>query len=108
MDRSQDNLRESIKESITDMREENQNNLKRIEEMQACLIEECISIENQTSIDRLENNLMNLEERVERRFIDQSDQQSSELHEMENKIAQNAKDENGKLRDYVDLSLNCG
>jgi hypothetical protein len=98
IERSQDSLRE--------MREENQNNLKRIEEMQASLREECINIriDNQMSIDRLENNMMNLEERVER-FISQTDQHSNDLHEMENRIAKNARDENGKLKEYIDATM---
>ena len=61
-----------IKESLTEKIERSQDTTtRRIEEMQANLREECRSlrIDNQTNIDRLECNLMNLEERVERRSV---------------------------------------
>ena len=75
-EKSQDSLRESIRES----KEEMQNSLK----------EECrnIRVDNQKNIERLENNMMSLEERVERRFMSQTEQHSSELREMENRISQ--------------------
>jgi hypothetical protein len=64
-----------------------------------------IKLDNQKNIERLENNMMSLEERVERRFMSQTEQHSSDLHEMENIISQNTKEETGKLREYVDVTL---
>ena len=80
---SQDNLKDSL---IEKMREENKGmkesiekiersqdiTTMRMEEMQANLREEYrnLRIDNQTNIDRLEGNIINLEERVERRLID--------------------------------------
>ena len=62
-------------------------------------------LDNQRNIERLENNVMSLEERVESKFKSQAKQHSSGLQEMESRLSQRSREQTCKLKDYIDNTM---